>query len=76
MKKKITRLFSIVLAAIMIVSVSTVNAKAASYPAAFFMGDESFEDVTVTQTAYVGDVVPIRMEWFCEYNNEGYMMST
>ena len=70
MKKAI----SILLLVILLLGVMG-SAQAAGYPSVFFFLDPDFNDLIISDTATVGDVYPIRMEWFAEYNNEGYDIS-
>ena len=51
------------------------SAQAAAYPIVFFFSDPDFNDLIVSDNATVGDVYPLRMEWFAAYNNEGYDIS-
>ena len=78
MKKTIQKIISkvtvLMLAALMTVSITGVKAEAANYPGAFFFKDDNFKEMTVDDSATVGDVVTFRILWLAVYNNEGYDM--
>lgn len=72
MKKILSRIMAVMLIATVILSGTCINSKAASYPTVFFFSDEEFNNLIDSDTATVGDVVYIRMQWFAAFNNEGY----
>ena len=73
-QKIISKVTVLMLAALMTVSITGVKAEAANYPGAFFFKDDNFKEMTVDDSATVGDVVTFRILWLAVYNNEGYDM--
>ena len=72
MRKVLSKIMAVMLTIVIVVGGLCVKTEAASYPSVFFFSDEKFNDLIINTTANVGDIVNIRMEWFAEYNNEGY----
>lgn len=72
MRKKINKLWAMLLLVFIVVGGVFVTSEAANYPVLFFCSDEKFENLIISDTATVGDTVAIRMKWFAEFNNEGY----
>lgn len=71
-KERIFRVVALVLVASFLIMGSTLTVKAAGYPLCVFFEDENYETQIISTSATVGDEVIIRMEWFPEFNNEGY----
>lgn len=74
MKRFISKIMVFVLVMVMLLAGEGVKIEAASYPSVFFFADAEFKDLIVSTTANVGDTVYIRMDWWAEYNHEGYDM--